>query len=181
MRRLQVMTRHQPFAHRAHQDAPTTRSTAVPAAIAALSLAVAFVLGGSGCASPVAPSMHAAAKPLAPNPEFAAFPRYEGTLGGRRIVLRLGRKTDDETGVHGEYQFVDTGAVVLVAGDITDGTVEVEESNDGTAITGNWVGRVAADGALAGERMNVDDSDPQPFALHPRSRSEPSVRFSSTD
>lgn len=149
--------------------------------IAALSLAIACALGGSGCASPVAPGVHAAAKPLAPNPEFAAFPRYEGTLGGRRIVLRLGRKTDDDTGVHGEYQFVDTGGVVLVAGDITDGTVEVEESNDGTAITGNWVGRVAADGSITGERMNVDDSDPQPFALHPRSHSEPSVRFSSTD
>jgi hypothetical protein len=181
MRRLQVMTRHQPLAHCTHQSSPTKRSRAIPAALGALSLAVAFALGGSGCASAVGPGVHAAAKPLAPNPEFAAFPRYDGTLGGRRIVLRLGRKTDDETGVHGEYQFVDTGEVVLVAGDITDGTVEVEESNDGTAITGNWVGRIAADGSIAAERMNVDDSDPQPVALHPRSHSEPSVRFSSTD
>lgn len=105
--------------------------------------------------------------PLAPNPEFAKFPRYRGMLGARRIVLRLGRKTDDPTGVHGEYQFADTGQVILVAGDREGDVLEIEESNDGTDITGNWVGRFSADGSLAGERMNVDDSDPQPFDLHP--------------
>lgn len=105
--------------------------------------------------------------PLAPNPEFAHFPSYRGTLGTRRIILRLGNKTDDPTGVHGEYQFADTGEVVLVAGDREGDVLEIEESNDGTTITGNWVGRFAADGSLAGDRMNVDDSDPQPFNLHP--------------
>ncbi len=105
--------------------------------------------------------------PLAPNPEFANFPRYTGTLGSRRIILRLGKKTDDPTGVHGEYQFADTGEVVLVAGDREGDVLEIEESNDGSTITGNWVGRFAADGALAGDRMNVDDSDPQSFDLHP--------------
>ena len=107
--------------------------------------------------------------PLAPNPEFANFPRYRGMLGARRIVLRLGRKTDadDPTGVHGEYQFADTGQVILVAGDREGDVLEIEESSDGTAITGNWVGRFSADGSLAGERMNVDDSDPEPFDLHP--------------
>lgn len=105
--------------------------------------------------------------PLTPNPEFAHFPRYAGTLGSRRIVLRLGNKADDPSGVHGEYQFADTGEVVLVAGDREGDVLEIEESNDGTTITGNWVGRVSADGRLAGDRMNVDDSDPQPFDLRP--------------
>mgnify|MGYP001552876860 CR=1 FL=1 len=105
--------------------------------------------------------------PLAPNPEFARFPRYGGMLGARRIVLRLGKKTDEPSGVHGEYQFADTGQVVLVAGDREGDVLEIEESTDGTSITGNWVGRFAADGSLAGERMNLDDSDPQPFDLRP--------------
>lgn len=107
--------------------------------------------------------------PLTPNPEYANFPRYAGTLGSRRIVLRLGNKTeaDDPTGVHGEYQFVDTGAVVLVAGDREGDVLEIEDSDDGSTISGNWVGRFAADGSLAGERMNPDDSSPQPFVLHP--------------
>jgi hypothetical protein len=104
--------------------------------------------------------------PLKPSAEFAKFPRYAGTLGTRQIVLRLGAKTDDPSGVHGEYQFTDTGEVILIAGDRDGDTLEVEESNDGTHITGNWVGKFAADGTLAGDRMNVDDSSPQPFDLH---------------
>ncbi|TDY26464.1 hypothetical protein B0G81_6980 [Paraburkholderia sp. BL6665CI2N2] len=105
--------------------------------------------------------------PLKPSPEFAKFPRYAGMLGSHQIVLKLGPKSDDPSGVHGEYQFTDTGAVILIAGDRDGDTLEVEESNDGTHITGNWVGKFAADGSVAGERMNVDDSDPQPFDLKP--------------
>ncbi|MFM0054547.1 hypothetical protein PQR64_02905 [Paraburkholderia phytofirmans] len=105
--------------------------------------------------------------PLKPSPEFARFPRYAGMLGSRQIVLKLGPKSDDPSGVHGEYQFTDTGAVILIAGDRDGDTLEVEESNDGTHITGNWVGKFAADGSVAGDRMNVDDSDPQPFDLKP--------------
>lgn len=105
--------------------------------------------------------------PLKPSAEFAKFPRYVGTLGKRQIVLRLGAKTDDPAGVHGEYQYTDTGEVILIAGDRDGDTLEVEESNDGTHITGNWVGKFAADGSVSGDRMNVDDSDPQPFDLKP--------------
>ena len=111
--------------------------------------------------------------PLKPSPEFAKFPRYAGTLGTRQIVLRLGAKTDDPSGVHGEYQYTDTGEVILIAGDRDGDTLEVEESNDGTHITGNWVGKFAADGSLAGDRMNVDDSDPQPFDLRPLAAGQP--------
>jgi hypothetical protein len=105
--------------------------------------------------------------PLKPSPEFAKFPRYAGSLGSRQIVMRLGKKTDDPSGVHGEYQYADTGEVVLVAGDRDGDTLEIEESNDGTHITGNWVGTFAADGSVSGDRMNVDDSNPQPFDLKP--------------
>ena len=106
--------------------------------------------------------------PLKPNPAYAQFPRYTGTLGNRQIVLRLGpEKSDDPQRVHGEYQYTDTGEVILVAGDRDGGTLEIEESNDGTHIIGNWVGTFAADGSLSGDRMNVDDSNPQQFALRP--------------
>jgi hypothetical protein len=105
--------------------------------------------------------------PLKPSAEFAKFPRYAGMLGSRQIVLKLGPKSDDPAGVHGEYQYTDNGEVILIAGDRDGDTLEVEESNDGTHITGNWVGKFAADGSVAGDRMNVDDSDPQPFDLKP--------------
>ncbi|WP_321841345.1 hypothetical protein [Paraburkholderia bannensis] len=106
---------------------------------------------------------------LKPNPEFAKLPQYAGTLGKRRIVMRLGAKTDpdDPTGVHGEYQFSDTGEVILIAGDRSGATLEAEESNDGTRITGNWVGTFAADGSISGDRMEVDDSNPVAFDLKP--------------
>ncbi|AOI57625.1 hypothetical protein [Burkholderia diffusa] len=104
------------------------------------------------------------ARPLRPNPEFARLPRYEGTLGDRPIVVHLGPKTDEE-GVHGEYQFADTGEVVLLAGDRDGDTLEIEESNDGTNITGVWIGRFDATGDLKADRMNSDESDPQPVVL----------------
>jgi hypothetical protein len=109
-------------------------------------------------------------KPLTPNPEFAKFPRYIGTLGNKQIEMKLGAKSgpdEDPSGVHGEYQFVGNPAVFVVAGDRDGETLEIEESNDGTHITGNWVGKFAADGSVSGERMDPDDSNAQPFDLRP--------------
>jgi len=137
--------------------------------------AAMLLLAGAGALLPVQvwAQSDAVKLPLKPSPEFAKFPRYAGTLGARQIVLRLGPKSDDPSGVHGEYQYTDTGEVILIAGDRDGDTLEVEESNDGTHITGNWVGKFAADGTLAGDRMNVDDSDPQPFDLRPLAAGQP--------
>ncbi|WP_036019722.1 hypothetical protein [Paraburkholderia mimosarum] len=106
---------------------------------------------------------------LRPSPEFAKLPQYVGTLGKRQIVMRIGARAgdDDPTGVHGEYQYTDTGEVSLIAGDRDGATLEAEDSNDGTHIAGNWVGTFAEDGSLSGERMDPDDSDPVPFDLKP--------------
>jgi hypothetical protein len=141
--------------------------------LTAAALAVTVALPGAAQAQSDAVKALAAPSPiqlpLKPSPEFAKFPQYAGTLGKRQIVLRLGAKTDrdDAGGVHGEYQYADTGEVILIAGDRDGDTLEVEESNDGTHITGNWVGKFAADGSLEGERMNVDDSEPLEFSLRP--------------
>ncbi len=53
--------------------------------------------------------------------------------------MKLGAKSaeEDPAGVHGEYQFVSDPAVYLIAGDRDGDTLEIEESNDGTHITGN--------------------------------------------
>ncbi|WP_254073746.1 hypothetical protein [Burkholderia sp. S171] len=107
------------------------------------------------------------AKPLTPNPAYARFPTYVGTLGDKQIEMKLGAKTDERTGVHGEYRVAGASTVIVVAGDRDGDTLEIEESNDGTHITGNWVGKFAADGSVSGERMNADDSNPLPFDLKP--------------
>jgi len=149
----------------------SSKYRAWPAMIAAAAMAVMMALPVAARAESDAVKELAAPPPiqlpLKPSPEFAKFPQYTGTLGKRQIVLRLGAKTDDPSGVHGEYQFADTGEVILIAGDRDGDTLEVEESNDGTHITGNWVGKFAANGSLEGERMNVDDSDPLEFSLQP--------------
>ncbi|MBN3758023.1 hypothetical protein G3N95_34265 [Paraburkholderia sp. Tr-20389] len=155
------------------QEARSKHRASRLAMIAAAALTVTAVLSGAAHAQSDAVKQLAAPPamqlPLKPSPEFAKFPQYAGTLGKRQIVLRLGAKTDrdDAGGVHGEYQYADTGEVILIAGDRDGDTLEVEESNDGTHITGNWVGKFAADGSLEGERMNVDDSDPLEFSLRP--------------
>ncbi|MDN7676711.1 hypothetical protein QZM22_30595 [Burkholderia oklahomensis] len=126
--------------------------------------------GASGAAPAAAMPADAPppAAPLKPNLAYARLPRYEGTLGGRPVVVRLGPKTD-EPGVHGECQYLDTGAVVLLAGDRDGDTLEIEESDDGTNITGVWIGRFDASGGLSADRMNADQSDPLPVVLHPAS------------
>lgn len=153
------------------QETRSKHRASWPAMIAAAALAVAAAMPVATHAESDAVKQLAAPPPiqlpLKPSPEFAKFPQYAGTLGKRQIVLRLGAKTDDPSGVHGEYQFADTGEVILIAGDRDGDTLEVEESNDGTHITGNWVGKFAADGSIEGERMNVDDSNPQEFSLRP--------------
>jgi len=106
------------------------------------------------------------AQRLQPSPEFAQFPRYVGILGSRKIELLLGAKSDDPSGLHGEYHLLDTGEVVLVAGDRDGDTLALEESNDGTHITGQWVGQFSSNGGLTGDRMNDDETETQPYTLH---------------
>ena len=89
-------------------------------------------------------------------------------LDGRQIVLRIGVNPDDPEELNGEYQFLPDGPVILIAGGRDGNNLTLEESDDGTEISGQWVGFYAADGRLSGERMNVDQSDSRPFALKPQ-------------
>jgi hypothetical protein len=169
---MEVLTQAQrpPRAAARQGSAPRARGwiVAVAAAAMVLALPLAAHAQDAGAQPPVKST-------LKPNPEFAKLPQYVGTLGQRQIVMRLGAKAgdDDPTGVHGEYQFTDTGEVILIAGDRADATLEAEDSNDGTHITGNWVGTFAEDGTLSGDRMDPDDSHPVPFDLKPLAAGAP--------
>ncbi|SDV51603.1 hypothetical protein [Chitinasiproducens palmae] len=109
---------------------------------------------------------------LRPDPAYAVLPRYSGTLGGRRIEVRLGPKpagadSDDVGGWHGEYHEVGGQRAILLAGDVDGTTLTLEESDDGTRISGVWVGQFQRDGSLIGERSEVDGSRAQPVDLRP--------------
>lgn len=140
------------------------------AGVLALSSLLAMLGGcvnGLEAAHPAASSKSAVT--LHPDPAFASLPRYEGTLGKRAIMLRLGAKTgpDEAGGLHGEYQFVDTKEVRLVAGDSgDDGVIELDESDDGTRISGQWVGKLAPNGDFKGVWSNVDESVTESIELH---------------
>jgi len=126
-----------------------------------LALASSLLLPAVSGWAQEAPAPH-----LQASPEFAQFPRYVGTLGSRKIELLLGPKSDDPSGLHGEYHLLDTGEVVLVAGDRDGDTLALEESNDGTHITGQWVGQFSSNGGLSGDRMNDDETETQSYTLH---------------
>ena len=154
------------------------RSASRGGAVAAWAAALLIALPHGAAAqtdgpAPAATAPASAASALKPDPAFAQFPRYVGLLGKRRIVMRLGPKNDYPTGVHGEYQFTDTGEVILIAGDREGNTLEAEESNDGTHITGNWDGTFAGDGTLSGSRMDADDTHPVDFTLTPLAAGQP--------
>jgi len=138
--------------------APVWAQTSSAQASASASTATA----ASNPSPPVVPTVA-----LRPDPEFAHYPRYAGTLGGQAIELLLGPKSDDPGELHGEYHVLATGAVVLVAGERDGDVLQLEESNDGTHISGQWVGRYSANGALEGDRMNDDESEQLSFTLHP--------------
>ncbi|MCO4892759.1 hypothetical protein MKD50_25545 [Cupriavidus sp. WGtm5] len=90
-----------------------------------------------------------AARPLAPRPEYASLPVYVGKVGDQPVRLRLGPKPDERDSVRGEYSGRGTG-VRLLAGEWEDGAFLMEESDDGTRVSGNWEGTIDASGAVRG-------------------------------
>ncbi len=91
----------------------------------------------------------ATARPLAPRPEYAKLPVYVGKVGDQPVRLRLGPKPDERDSVRGEYAGRGAG-VRLLAGEWENGAFLMEESDDGTRVTGNWEGNIDASGAVRG-------------------------------
>ncbi|MGY2489333.1 hypothetical protein [Cupriavidus sp. CP313] len=90
-----------------------------------------------------------APKPLAPRPEYASLPVYVGKVGDQPVRLRLGPKPDERDSVRGEYAGRGAG-VRLLAGEWEGGAFLMEESDDGTRVSGNWEGSIDASGAVRG-------------------------------
>jgi len=141
--------------------------TAVPAQHAADASSVA---GDTSAGSETSDNDRRPSGPLRPDPAFAHYPVYRGTIGGKPVVLRIGVKPDDPEGLNGEYQYLPNGPVILIAGARDGKTLTLEESDDGTEISGQWVGFYADDGSLSGERMNDDTSDSIGFEFRPAPR-----------
>lgn len=108
------------------------------------------------------------AAPLAPRPEYARLPVYAGTLGDQSVRLRLGPKPDERDSVHGEYAFGDRPGVRLLAGEYENGGFLMEESDDGTHVTGNWEGQIDAAGVVRGTWTDaLNPAIVLPFMIRP--------------
>lgn len=110
----------------------------------------------------------AAAQALPPRPAYAALPVYTGTLGNQPIRLRIGPKPDERDSFHGEYTRGSQPGVRLLAGEYEGETFLMEESDDGTRVSGNWEGTIDAAGVVRGTWTDpYDRSVSLPFMIRP--------------
>lgn len=115
-----------------------------------------------------APSAGAAAGSLAPRQEFAKLPVYVGKVGDKPVRLRIGPKPDERDSLRGEYTANGVPGVRLLAGEWEDGSFLMEESDDGTRVSGNWEGTIDASGAVHGTWTDAfNPANVLPFVIRP--------------
>lgn len=95
-------------------------------------------------------SLSTGAGPLAPRAEYAKLPVYVGNVGDKPVRLRVGPKTDTRDSLQGEYSTGDAKGVRLLSGEWDNGAFLMEESDDGTRVSGNWEGQIDQNGAVRG-------------------------------
>jgi len=106
--------------------------------------------------------------PLAPRPEYAKLPVYVGTIGDQPVRLRLGPKPDERDSVRGEYAIGNKPGVRVLAGEYENGGFLMEESDDGTHVTGNWEGTIDAAGVVRGTWTDaLNPANALPFMIRP--------------
>ncbi len=132
-----------------------------------LALAAAGAVS-AGSASPPGTAAAVPAPAEAPSPAarlFAAAPVFNGALGEQNIQVSLRRKDDMREGLEGEYFIFGGSNKILLAGEFErDGTIFLEESEDGRSVSGQWDGKL--DGmTFSGTWSSSDGSLSRPFRL----------------
>lgn len=112
-----------------------------------------------------APLVHAVDMPAMPaKAPFAGPITFRGTLGEYPIQASLRPKEEFEGGVEGEYFVFGRSHHVLLAGEAEGDEVLLEESENGTDVSGLWSGILAGD-TLAGEWQSADGKVSKPFRM----------------
>jgi hypothetical protein len=86
-----------------------------------------------------------------------------GTLGNQQIELDLQPKANED-GLEGKYFVFGQSAQVLVAGEVDQNDLIMEESYNGKDVSGDWQGSLQHD-VLSGTWSSLDGSVSKPFAL----------------
>lgn len=110
-------------------------------------------------ATPAAPVANGAAANTADTAVQAAtvFAKpvvLRGMLGDQQIQMQLRPKEEFEGGVEGQYFAFGQSQQVLLAGEVADDQLFMEESINGRDVSGDWVG-VFKDGVLTGEWQSL--------------------------
>lgn len=89
-----------------------------------------------------------------------------GTLGDAQIQMQLQPKEDPAEGLEGNYIVFGRSGRILLAGETEADGLLMEESENGTDVSGQWEGR--NDGtAVRGTWQSADGSVSKPFVLTP--------------
>ncbi|WP_082584440.1 hypothetical protein [Noviherbaspirillum sp. Root189] len=87
-----------------------------------------------------------------------------GKLGDGDIQVSLRTKEQMEDGVEGEYFYFGRSQNILLAGEIDGEYLFMEESENGTDVSGQWDGKLA-DNTISGEWQSADGKIKKPFTL----------------
>jgi hypothetical protein len=134
-------------------------------AVLAFGCAAALAAGPSpdlaGNQAPSAPTLSAAAG----TGPFARPLTLRGKLGDKSIQMRLRPKEQVDEGLEGEYFYFGRSTKILLAGEADGDDLMMEESENGTDVSGQWEGKRQGD-ALRGTWTSADGSVTRPFDLH---------------
>lgn len=125
--------------------------------------AAAFALLACLCNVPLA--SYAETSPTAATKTLFLKPIVlRGTLGDAQIQATLRTKQDFEDGVEGDYFLFGHSLRILLAGEIEGDELLLEESENGTDVSGQWTGKITGD-LIAGEWQSANGEITKPFQL----------------
>jgi hypothetical protein len=87
-----------------------------------------------------------------------------GNLGGEPVQVNLRTKADFEDGIEGDYFRFGSSQKVLLVGEIEGEELFLEESENGSDVSGQWEGKLAGD-VITGEWQSVDGKISKPFQI----------------
>jgi hypothetical protein len=96
---------------------------------------------------------------------FARPLTLRGKLGEKSIQMRLRPKPQADEGLEGEYFYFGRSAKILLAGEAEGDDLVMEESENGTDVSGQWEGKRQGD-SLRGTWTSADGTETRPFDLH---------------
>ncbi|RJG06231.1 hypothetical protein D3870_09595 [Noviherbaspirillum cavernae] len=133
------------------------------AVVAVLCISGASFAAGEGAQGNVSAHSHTASGAMLAQ-TFANPVSLRGTLGSEQIQINLRPKVPAEDGIEGDYFVFGKSQRILLAGEVDGNEVLMEESENGTDVSGQWIGTVDA-GTFRGDWQSADGSVSKPFAL----------------